>query len=75
MSKACEICGKGKVFGGNIVRKGMAKKKGGIGTHVVKNTKRIFKPNLQNIRVKQGSTVRRMKVCSSCIRAGKIEKA
>ena len=74
MSKVCSICGKGKTVGGSITRRGMPKKKGGIGTHVVKNVKRTFHPNLQNVRVKTEQGVRRMKVCCACIRAGKIEK-
>ena len=50
MSNMCEITGKRNVVGGSIVRKGLAKKQGGIGTHVVKNTKRIFKPNIHKKR-------------------------
>ncbi len=75
MSRVCEICGKHKVVGGTITRRGLAKKKGGIGTHVVKNNKRIFTPNLQNIRVKIGGTVKSMKVCTACIRSERIQKA
>ncbi|OGV47876.1 MAG: 50S ribosomal protein L28 [Lentisphaerae bacterium GWF2_52_8] len=76
MSKVCEICGKGKVVGGSVVRKGLAKKVGGIGMHVVKNTKRIFKPNLQTLKVRTGEgSVGRKKVCSACIRAGRVQKA
>ncbi len=71
----CEICSKKRVVGGSIVRKGLAKKVGGIGTHVVKNNKRVFKPNIQSIRVRQGSNVKRMNVCTACIRSGKVEKA
>jgi len=75
MSKVCDICGKRKKSGGSIVRSGLAKKKGGIGMHVVKNTKREFKPNLQNVRVKVEGGAKRMKVCTSCIRSNRIEKA
>jgi len=75
MSKVCEICGKKKVVGGTVVRRGLAKKKGGIGMHVVKNSKRLFKPNIQTIRVKTGTTVRTMKVCVSCIKSDRIKKA
>lgn len=74
MSKVCECCGKKKNVGGAITRRGLAKKKGGIGMHVVKNVKRTFHPNLQSVRVRTGKGVRRMKVCTSCIRAGKIAK-
>ena len=75
MSRVCDICGKHRVVGGTIVRRGLAKKKGGIGTHVVKNNKRVFNPNLQNIRVKMGGTVKTMKVCTACIRSERIQKA
>lgn len=74
MSK-CQVCGKKQVVGGSIVRKGLAKKSGGIGMHVVKNTKRVFKPNLQNIRTRTAGVVKRMKVCTACIRSGKVQKA
>ena len=75
MSKVCEICGKKKVVGGSITRRGLAKKKGGIGMHVVKNNKRTFKPNLQKAKVIQNGTVKTIKVCCQCIRSGKIQKA
>ncbi|HBC87773.1 MAG TPA: 50S ribosomal protein L28 [Lentisphaeria bacterium] len=75
MSRVCDICGKHRVVGGTIVRRGLAKKKGGIGTHVVKNNKRVFNPNLQNIRVKMNGTVKTMKVCTACIRSERIQKA
>jgi large subunit ribosomal protein L28 len=75
MSKVCSICGKGKTVGGSITRRGLAKKKGGIGMHVVKNVKRTFKPNLQKVRVSEGGNTRRKQVCAACIRSGKVEKA
>ncbi len=75
MSKACEICGKARVVGGTITRRGMPKKKGGIGTHVVKNNKRIFNANIQSVRVMTGSGTKTMNVCSACIRSGKIKKS
>ena len=75
MSKVCEICGKGKHVGGSITRRGLAKKKGGIGMHVVKNVKRTFSPNIQRIRVRVPSGSARKRVCTSCIRSNRIEKA
>ena len=75
MSKVCDICGKTKHVGGSITRRGLAKKKGGIGMHVVKNTKRTFSPNLQRIRVRRGGTVSRLRVCTACIRSNRIVKA
>ena len=75
MSKVCDICGKKRVTGGSITRKGLAKKAGGIGMHVVKNVKRVFHPNVQNVKVKTESGVKRIKVCTSCIRSEKVKKA
>ncbi|MGN0866901.1 MAG: 50S ribosomal protein L28 [Oligosphaeraceae bacterium] len=74
MGAICEICGKHKTSGGHITRRGLAKKKGGIGMHVVKNTKREFKPNLKSVRALVNGGVKRITVCTACIRAGKVEK-
>jgi len=75
MSRVCDICGKGKTVGGHITRRGLAKKKGGIGMHVVKNVKRTFSPNLQGVRALVDGHVQRLKVCTACIRSNKIVKA
>ncbi len=75
MSKVCEMCEKKKANGGCITRKGLAKKSGGIGMHVVKNVKRFFEVNLQNVRINDGGTVRTVKMCARCIRTGKFTKA
>ncbi len=74
MSRVCEICGKSKVSGGRITRRGLPKKQGGIGMQLVKNVPRKFHPNLQRVRVKTSKGTKRMKVCTACIRAGRIEK-
>jgi large subunit ribosomal protein L28 len=51
MSKVCDITG-AKVTRGSIIhRRGMAKKKGGVGRHVTKNVPRTFTPNLHVHRV------------------------
>lgn len=75
MSKVCEVCGKHRFVGGSITRRGLAKKKGGIGMHVVKNVKRTFSPNLQRVRALHQGTVKRMTVCTACIRSNLIQKA
>lgn len=75
MSQVCAICGKGKTMGGSITRRGMAKKKGGIGTHVVKDVKRCFAANLQTVHVSVNGTNKRIHACTACIRSGKIVKA
>ena len=74
MSYFCEVCGKRTISGGSIIRKGLAKKIGGIGTHIVKNNKRTFKPNIQTIKFKVDGKTKSMKICTSCLRAGKYKK-
>ena len=51
MSRICSITGAKPSRGSKIHRRGMAKKKGGIGMHVTKVVPRDFLPNLQTKRV------------------------
>ena len=51
MSKVCSITGSKSSRGSIIHRRGMAKKKGGVGRHVTKNVPRTFSPNLHEHRV------------------------
>jgi large subunit ribosomal protein L28 len=71
----CEICGKEPSFGNSISRRGLAKKKGGVGQKITGITRRLFRPNIQKIRVKVKGETRRMRVCSRCIKGGKVQKA
>jgi large subunit ribosomal protein L28 len=75
MSRRCEICGKGDVRGNRILRRGQAKKKGGIGQHVTAITPRLFQPNLQVVRSRVNGGTRRIKVCTTCIKSGRVLKA
>src|ERR1044072_10542 len=51
MSRVCSITGSKAMRGSVIHRRGLAKKKGGVGRHVTKNVPRIFAPNLQRQRI------------------------
>jgi large subunit ribosomal protein L28 len=51
MSKICIITGSRVTRGSVIHRRGMAKKKGGVGQHVTKNVPRVFAPNLRQQRI------------------------
>jgi large subunit ribosomal protein L28 len=51
MSKVCSITGSKTSRGSVIHRRGMAKKKGGVGRHVTKNVPRTFSPNLREQRI------------------------
>ncbi len=75
MSRVCFITGKTRSGGCRIIRKGQSKKSGGIGTHVVKRTKRLFKPNLQRIKVELPTgEVKRVWVSVKAIKAGLVSK-
>ena len=51
MARVCSITGARPKRGHVIHRRGMAKKKGGVGRHVTANTPRLFQPNLQTKRI------------------------
>jgi len=51
MSRVCQITGARPSRGNRIHRRGLAKKKGGIGMHVTAVTKRYFVPNLISKRI------------------------
>ena len=61
MSKFCEICGKGPQYGHNV-------------SHAHNVTKRRWIPNLQKVRAVVNGTVRRIRVCTQCIRNGAVRK-
>jgi large subunit ribosomal protein L28 len=75
MSKVCDICGTGKMAGKTIKRRGMAKKDGGVGRKITGRSIRTFKPNLQRIKVNLKGVIKTLRVCTACIRSGKIVKA
>ena len=51
MSKVCSITGSRVSRGSVIHRRGLAKKKGGVGRHITKMVPRQFHPNLHEHRV------------------------
>ncbi|QJT08608.1 50S ribosomal protein L28 [Oceanidesulfovibrio marinus] len=62
MSKVCEICGKRPQVGNNV-------------SHAHNKTKRRFMPNLQQVRALLPSgEVKRIQVCTRCLRSGEIAK-
>ncbi|KAA3607335.1 MAG: 50S ribosomal protein L28 [Planctomycetota bacterium] len=73
MSRTCEVSGKKTVSGMSIARRGLPKKKGGVGLKTTGHTKRKFKANIQKVRVLlPNGTVTRMKLATSVIKSGKI---
>ena len=75
MSNFCEICGKGPVAGRTITRRGLAKKKGGVGQKITGVNPRRFLPNLKRIRAIVDGSPKRILVCVKCLKAGKVVKA
>lgn len=61
MSQRCEVCGKGPRYGKKV-------------SFSHKRSSRRWLPNIQQVRVKHGTNSRKAKVCTSCIKAGKVEK-
>jgi len=75
MGQRCDICGKGPVRGNKVRQRGKPKYLGGNGRKTTGISRRMFRPNIQRIRIQEdGKTVRR-RVCTGCLRAGKVQKA
>jgi len=74
MSRVCEICSKGTSVGYQIERRGLAKRKGGVGRKITGRTKRKFKANIQTIKARIKGSIKRIKICTRCLNAGKIVK-
>lgn len=76
MSKVCEICGKGVSIGRTYSRRGLARAKGGAGQKITGKSPRTFSPNIQKIKaVTATGGVKRVRVCTECIKLGRIKKA
>ncbi|MBX5496453.1 MAG: 50S ribosomal protein L28 [Bryobacteraceae bacterium] len=62
MAKTCDICGRGPQFGNRI-------------SHAHNVTKRRWNVNLQSVRAVVKGASKRLRVCTSCIKSGRIQKA
>lgn len=62
MARACEICGKTPTRGNKV-------------SHSNRKTHRVWRPNLQSAHALLEGTVRRIKVCTRCLRSGRVVKA
>jgi large subunit ribosomal protein L28 len=75
MARVCDYSGKRPTVGHRVVRRGKAKREGGIGQNVTGISKRRWKPNLQTMRIiDENGTIRKVKVCARYIKAGKFTK-
>ncbi|MBN1871701.1 MAG: 50S ribosomal protein L28 [Candidatus Omnitrophica bacterium] len=75
MSRVCEICGKKPAAGRKIMRRGLAKKKGGVGQRITGISARRFLPNLKTVKAIIDGKKVRIRLCTKCLKAGKIKKA
>ncbi len=62
MAKVCYSCGKHPSFGN-------------ARSHSLRATRRRWNPNLQRIRIQEGPAIKRVNVCTSCLKAFKVQKA
>ncbi|GGS58929.1 MULTISPECIES: 50S ribosomal protein L28 [Planobispora] len=61
MASVCDVCAKKPIFGNNI-------------SHSHRRTRRNWKPNIQPVRAVVNGTPKRLNVCTSCIKAGKVTR-
>lgn len=61
MAQRCDICGKGPLSGNRV-------------SHAHNVTHRRFNPNLQRVRAVLKGVQKRVKVCTRCLRSGKVTK-
>ena len=62
MAHICEVCGKGIMSGNNV-------------SHSNRHTKAAWKPNVQTVRAVVDGEVKRINVCTRCLRSGKVTRA
>lgn len=75
MARVCEFCEKRTESGGMIARRGLAKRDGGVGLRCTGRTLRKFKPNIQKVRAVVAGRVVRVRLCTKCLKAGRVTKA
>ena len=62
----CEVCEKTLSHGNKI---SIAR------SHVSRRTTRTFKPNLRTVKANVNGQVKKISVCSKCLRSGKVDRA
>lgn len=72
MGRACHFSKKATRVGGRILRRGLAKKFGGVGSRIIARNKRDFRPNLQRVTAVVDGRVKRIWIAASEIKAGKL---
>jgi len=68
LSRQCYVCNKKPIVGRTIKTKGLK-------PYIKSRTKRRFLPNLQRVRIQTEGGNKRVRVCTACLKAGKVQKA
>ncbi|MEV0838631.1 50S ribosomal protein L28 [Actinocatenispora sera] len=68
MSMRCDVCGKEPGYGKSVQRLG----RNALVRRVKSRTSRRFNPNIQPVRTVVNGTPKRLKVCTSCLKKGKV---
>ena len=75
MGMQCAVCAKKPSLGNQKTYRGKAKYLGGVGRKITGTSRRTFYPNLQSIQiVDKDGKVTRKRVCTKCIRSGKVQR-
>lgn len=62
MSKKCDVCGKGKMFGNQV-------------SFSHRKSRRSWSPNVQSVKAVVNGSTKRINVCTKCLKGGKVERA
>jgi large subunit ribosomal protein L28 len=70
MASKCELCGKAPSFGNSVARLG----KGALKRRIKGKSPRRWNPNVQTVRVSDGPNTRKAHICTSCMKAGRVQR-
>lgn len=70
MSKRCDVCGKEPRFGNQVARLGHNAQK----RRVLGRSARMFRPNIQPVKATVDGRPVKLKVCTACLKAGKVKR-
>jgi large subunit ribosomal protein L28 len=62
MAKACDVCKKGLLYGKKI-------------SHSNRKSNRVWRPNIKRVKAIVNGRPKTIKVCTQCIRSGKVQRA
>jgi large subunit ribosomal protein L28 len=70
MSKRCDVCGKEPSFGNRVTRLGRNAQR----RRVLGRSARMFRPNIQSVKATVDGRPVKLKVCTACLKAGKVQR-